>query len=277
MSLFEGVILGIIQGLTEFLPVSSSGHLAIMQHFFGIDGEKILFFAVLLHLGTLVSLVAVYYKILWNLVIELFATIKDLLTGNGLRLKNNETRKLGIMIILASIPTGIIGIIFGDILEELYNSIAAIGISLIITGCFLWLVERMNQRGKNIREMKIKDAFFVGLCQGIAIIPGISRSGATIVGSLFSGLKRETAVTFAFLISVPAILGAAAMEVPAAMAEGLTADIAVPAIAGVIVAAVSGYIAIKTMIRLVSNQKLHIFSYYTWILGFLVLMYSIAG
>lgn len=274
MTLLEGIILGFIQGLSEFLPISSSGHLALVQHFFGVEGEQVLMFAVLLHLGTLLSLIAVYYKILWELIIELFAAVKDLATGKGLQLNNNDTRKLGVMIILATIPTGLIGGLFNDYFDNLYNSIPAIGFSLIITGCFLWLAERMEQRGKNVREMKGTDALFVGLCQGIAIIPGISRSGATIVGSLFSGLNRELAVKFAFLISIPAILGAAIIEAPAAMEEGMASDFAIPIISGVIVAAVSGYIAIRTMIRLVSNKKLYIFSFYTWIVGGLVLLYT---
>lgn len=275
MTLFEGIVLGLIQGLTEFLPISSSGHLAIMQHFFGIDGEKVLFFAAMLHVGTLFSLFAVYYKILWELIIELVATLKDIITGKGLQLNKNVNRKLGVMIVLATIPTGIIGILFNDFFEGLYNSIPAIGISLIVTGCFLWMAERIDQSGKNIREMKTKDALFVGLCQGIAIIPGISRSGATIVGSLFSGLKRELAIKFAFLISVPAILGAVILEAPAAFAEGITAEIALPVVSGILVAAVSGYIAIKAMIRLVSNKKLYVFSFYTWIVGGLVLLYAL--
>lgn len=274
MTLLEGIILGFIQGLSEFLPISSSGHLALAQHFFGVEGEQVLMFAVLLHLGTLLSLIAVYYKILWELIIELFASVKDLATGKGLRLKYNDTRKLGVMIILATIPTGLIGVLFNDYFDNLYNSIPAIGFSLIVTGCFLWLAERMEQRGKNVREMKVTDALFVGLCQGIAIIPGISRSGATIVGSLFSGLNRELAVKFAFLISIPAILGAAIIEAPAAMEEGMASDYVFPIISGVIVAAVSGYIAIRTMIRLVSNKKLYIFSFYTWIVGGFVLLYT---
>jgi len=275
LTLFEGIILGLVQGLSEFLPISSSGHLAIMQHFFGIEGESVLVFAVLLHLGTLISLVAVYYRLLWELILELFAVIKDLITGRGLQISRNENRKLGFMIIVATIPTGIIGVLFNDLFSGLYNSIPAIGICLLITGSFLWLAERMDQRGKDVREMKFRDALFVGLCQGIAIIPGISRSGATIVGSLFSGLNRELAVRFAFLISIPAILGAVVLEAPAAFAEGMAAEVVLPVVAGVIVAAVSGYIAIKTMIRVVSNKKLYIFSFYTWIAGGLVLLYSL--
>ncbi|NLT46876.1 MAG: undecaprenyl-diphosphatase UppP [Clostridiales bacterium] len=274
MTLFEGIILGLIQGLAEFLPISSSGHLAIVQHFFGIEGESVLAFAVLLHLGTLISLVAVYYRLLWELILEFFAVIKDLITGNGLQINKNETRKLGLMIIAATIPTGLIGVLFNDFFSGLYNSIPAVAICLVLTGCFLWLAERMDQKGKNVKEMKFRDALFVGLCQGIAIIPGISRSGATIVGSLFSGLNRELAVRFAFLISIPAILGAVVLEAPAAFEEGMAAEILLPVVAGVVVAAISGYIAIKTMIRVVSNKKLYIFSFYTWIVGGLVLLYT---
>ena len=255
MTLFEGIILGLIQGLAEFLPISSSGHLAIVQHFFGIEGESVLAFAVLLHLGTLISLVAVYYRLLWELILEFFAVIKDLITGNGLQINKNETRKMGLMIIAETIPTGLIGVLFNDFFSGLYNSIPAVAICLVLTGCFLWLAERMDQKGKNVKEMKFRDALFVGLCQGIAIIPGISRSGATIVGSLFSGLNRELAVRFAFLISIPAILGAVVLEAPAAFEEGMAAEILLPVVAGVVVAAISGYIAIKTMIRVVSNKK----------------------
>jgi undecaprenyl-diphosphatase len=274
LTLIESIILGLVQGLSEFLPISSSGHLAILQHFFGIEGESVLAFAVLLHLGTLISLVAVYYRVIWELIIELFATVKDLVTGKGLQINKNETRKLGVMIVVATIPTGLMGVFFNDFFAGLYNSVPAIGFCLIITGCFLWLAERMGQKEKNVREMKITDALFVGLCQGIAIVPGISRSGATIVGSLFSGLNRQLAVRFAFLISLPAILGAVILEAPAAFSEGLDRQMLLIVAAGVATAAISGYIAIKTMIRVVSNKKLYIFSFYTWIAGGLVLLYT---
>jgi undecaprenyl-diphosphatase len=274
LTLIESIILGLVQGLSEFLPISSSGHLAILQHFFGIEGESVLAFAVLLHLGTLISLVAVYYRIIWELILELLATLKDVVTGKGLQINKNETRKLGVMIVVATIPTGLMGVFFNDFFTGLYNSVPVIGFCLILTGCFLWLAERMGKKEKKIREMKFTDALFVGLCQGIAILPGISRSGATIVGSLFSGLNRELAVRFAFLISIPAILGAVVLEAPAAFAEGLDEQMIFSVIAGVAMAAISGYIAIKTMIRVVSNKKLYIFSFYTWIAGGLVLLYT---
>lgn len=276
MTITEGILLGLIQGLAEFLPISSSGHLAILQHIFGIEGDQVLTFAVLLHLGTLISLIAVYYKELWDLILELFATIKDLLTGKGLRMQGNETRTMGVMIIVATIPTAIIGLLMNDFFSGLYNSLASIGVALILTGTVLWIVERLKPGNKSLENMKIRDALLVGLFQSIAIAPGISRSGATIVGSLSAGLNRPLAVKFAFLISIPSILGAAVMEAPAALAQGIETSYILPILSGIIVAAVSGYIAIKTMIRLVSNKKLHIFSYYTWVVGALVLLYVVA-
>ena len=129
MTYFEGIILGLVQGLAEFLPISSSGHLAVLQNFFGIEGESVLMFAVLLHFGTLLSLIAVYWKDLWELIKELFATIKDLCTGRGLRLNSSDTRRLGVMIVIATIPTAIIGLLFDDLFEALYSSNLFIGIS----------------------------------------------------------------------------------------------------------------------------------------------------
>ena len=275
MTLFEGIILGLVQGLAEFLPISSSGHLAILQYFFNIDGEKILSFAVLLHLGTLFSLFAVYYRDIWKLLLELGAVIRDVFNGKGLRINANETRKLGFMIIFATIPTGIIGILLNDFFSSLYNSLTAIAICLLITGTILWIAERLPQAGKDVGRMKYRDAILVGIFQSIAISPGISRSGATIVGGLFSGFNRDLAVKFAFLISIPSILGAVILEAPDAFAEGMDSALIVPVITGVLVAAISGFVAIKTMIRVVTGKKLYVFSFYTWAVGALVLAYTL--
>ena len=277
MSIFESIILGIVQGLTEFLPVSSSGHLALLQHFFNIDGEKVLLFSVMLHMGTLISLIAVYHRTLWDLILELFATIGDLIRGKGLNMEHNETRKLGVMIVVASIPTAIIGVLFNDFFESLYTSITAIGFALILTGAMLFFVESVKRKSRNkiIGDMKIRDAIFVGICQGIAIIPGVSRSGATISGSLMTGLSRDAAIKFAFLISFPTILGAGLLEIPKALITGTAGEEMVTMLAGMIFAAGFGFAAIKTMIKIVSNKKLYIFSAYTGTLGLAVVLYGI--
>ena len=275
MSYFEAIILGLVQGLAEFLPISSSGHLALLQQWFGIQEDKVLLFAVLLHVGTLISGFIVYWRDIAELIVELFLTIKDLCTGKGLRLQERPVRKLGIMIIVATIPTGIIGILFNDLFDSLYNSIIPIGIGLIITGFLLVMAERMGASNRGIEQMNFRNALFIGTVQGIAICPGISRSGSTLFGSLICNLDRKFAVKFVFLISIPSILGSAVMEAPAALESGFDMAQLGPVLVGMIVAAVSGLIAIKTMIKIVSDKKLNYFSYYVWALGLIVTCYGI--
>lgn len=275
MSYFEAVILGLIQGLAEFLPISSSGHLALMQQWFGIEEDKVLLFAVLLHVGTLVSVFIVYWKDVWELIKELGLTIRDIFTGRGLRIQERPTRKLGVMIIVATIPTGIIGILFNDFFNSLYNSVIPVGIGLIITGFLLILAERMGSASRGIQQMNYRNALFIGTVQGIAICPGISRSGSTLFGSLMCNLDRKFAVKFVFLISIPSILGSAVMEAPAAIQSGLEPGQLGPILVGMAVAAISGLIAIKTMIKIVSDKKLSYFSYYVWILGLIVVGYGV--
>ena len=277
MTYFEAVILGLVQGLAEFLPVSSSGHLALLQQFFGIDENKVLLFAVMLHVGTLISVFIVYWKDIWELIVELCLTIKDLCTGKGLRLDERPVRKLGVMIIIATIPTGIIGVLGGDFFDSLYTSIVPIGVGLIITGFLLVMAERMGSSSRGLEKMNFRNAFFIGLVQGIAICPGISRSGSTLFGSLICNLDRKFAVKFVFLISIPSILGSAVMELPDAIEAGVTVAEAGPVIVGMLVAAVSGLVAIKTMIKIVSDKKLSYFSYYVWVVGAFVVMLGIFG
>ena len=274
MTYFEAVILGLVQGLAEFLPISSSGHLALLQQWFGIDENKVLLFAVLLHVGTLISVFIVYWKDIWELIVELCLTIKDLFTGKGLRLEERPVRKLGVMIIVATIPTAIIGLLFNDLFDKLYTSVLPIGIGLIITGFLLILAERTGNSSRGIQRMNFRNALFIGTVQGIAICPGISRSGSTLFGSLICNLDRKFAVKFVFLISIPSILGSAVMEAPDAIKAGFDMAQLGPVLVGMIVAAVSGLIAIKTMIKIVSDKKLSYFSYYVWALGAAVVIYS---
>ncbi len=275
MSYFEAIILGLVQGLAEFLPISSSAHLALLQQFFGIDETKVLLFAVLLHVGTLISVFIVYWKDIWELIVELGMTIRDLCTGKGLRLQERPVRKLGVLIIIATIPTAIIGILFDDLFNGLYTSIIPIGICLIITGFLLFFAERMGNSRRGLQQMNFRNAFFIGLVQGLAICPGISRSGSTLFGSLLCNLDRKFAVKFVFLISIPSILGSAIVETPDAIEAGFDLAQLGPIIVGMAVAAIAGLIAIKTMIKLVSDKKLSYFSYYVWALGAIVVLYGI--
>lgn len=275
MGYIEAIVLGLVQGLSEFLPISSSGHLAVLQSLFEINEDKVIFFAVLLHIGTLVSIFVVYHKDIYALIKELFLLFKDIFTGKGLRIKERPIRKLGIMIIVSSIPTAIMGILFSDYIDKIFGSLTVIAICWIITGFILLFSEKLKNNKKEIESMKYRNAIFIGICQGLAIMPGISRSGSTIVGSLVTGLKREFAVEFAFLISIPAILGSAILEFPKAIKAGIEPSTIGPMIVGFLVAAISGYFAITTMIKIVSKHKMRYFSYYVWIIGLGTFIYSI--
>ena len=276
MTTFQAIILGLIQGLAEFLPISSSGHLALAQHFFGINSDSVLIFAVLLHVGTLISVFIVYWKDILGLIYEFFGTFADLVKTKRFDVNKNATRRMCWLIITATVPTAVIGFLFDEKFEKLYSNVLAIGICLVIKGCILFAAEKWGKNLHGIKNTKFKHAITVGILQGCAIAPGISRSGSTIVGGLACGLKREWAVRFAFLVSIPPILGSVILELPDALAAGtVDSSLTVPILAGVIVSAVSGLIAIKGMIRLVSGKKLTYFSYYTWILGISVIVYSL--
>lgn len=274
MTYFQAIILGIVQGLSEFLPISSSGHLALLQHFFGIQSDNVMMFTVMLHVGTLVSVFIMYWSDIWALIKEFFLMIADLCTGKGLRLKERPVRKLGLMIIWATIPAAIMGLLFNNFFESLNSRLWAIAIGWIITGFMLYFSEKISRNRNGIEEMRFRDGFLIGVLQGIAICPGISRSGSTMVGGLSTGLRREFAVRFAFLISIPTILGAAVMEVPDAMQASASGMAMGPVIMGVIVSAVCGVLAIKAMIKVVIAQKLKWFAYYVWVLGAVILVYS---
>ncbi len=275
LSYAKAVILGLVQGLSEFLPISSSGHLALLQYFFGIDSDNVLIFTVLLHMGTLIAVFIVYWKDIVALLKELCCVIYDIFHGRGLRINHRPERRLGFLIIVASIPTGVIGLLFNDTFESFYSSLTAIGIGLLITGTILKIAEITSAGDKHIMEMKFSNAIFVGIMQGIAITPGISRSGSTLFGGLMCGLDRAFAVKFAFLISIPSILGSFILELGGAISAGTGGIQPGPVIAGVAVAAVSGFFAIKVMIKLVTDKKLSVFSYYTWIIGAFVIIYAL--
>lgn len=275
MTYLQAAILGIVQGLAEFLPISSSGHLALLQYFFGVESDSVLLFTVMMHVGTLVSVFIIYRKDICALLKELCYTIKDLCTGKGPRINANPMRRMGFMIIVATIPTAFIGLLFEDFFESLYASIVAVAMGLIFTGIILLVAERMGRSDKGPMEMKWRHAIFIGIMQGIAICPGVSRSGSTLFGGLIAGLKREFAVEFAFLISIPSILGSVILEAPDAFAGGADASMIGPIILGVILAMISGIVAIKAMIKVVTGKRLFGFSIYVWLVAAAVLAYAL--
>lgn len=274
MTILKAIILGIIQGLTEFLPVSSSGHLAVAQQLLKVPEDRILFFTIMLHIGTLFSIFFVYSEDIAEIIVEFLCLIKETIMGKGFKI-NNEHRKLGIFIIIATIPTGLMGILFGNIFESFFSSTLIIGVALIITGTLLWSAERFNRGNRNVQDMNWLDAAIVGVFQGLAITPGLSRSGSTIVGSLFRGFNKELAAKFSFLVSIPAILGAAVLEFKDVFEFG-TGDISMGVtIVGILTAFISGLFAIRTLINFIKKEKLYYFSFYTWSVGLIVIIVSL--
>ena len=275
MTYLQAVILGLVQGLAEFLPISSSGHLALLENFFGISEENMLFFTVLLHFGTLIAVFVVFWKDIWELLQELVLTIKDLIGRKGLRLDERPVRKLGVMIIVSCIPTAIIGFVFGDLFEGIYSKPVLIAVMLIITGFLLIAAETWGGGNRTAENLNYRNSIFIGIVQGLAIIPGISRSGSTLFASLLCKLDRDFAVKFVFLISIPTILGSLILELPDGIREGLHGEPVGPVIVGVIVAFLSGLFAVKVMLKVVSNKKLKYFSYYLFVVAAAVIIYSI--
>lgn len=275
MTYLQAVILGLVQGLAEFLPISSSGHLAILENFFGIKEDNMLFFAVMLHFGTLLSVFVVFWKDIVELVKELILTIKDLIGKKGLRLEERPIRKLGVMIIVACIPTAIIGFIFGDVFEGIYSKPILIAVMFIITGLLLLAAETWGGGKRNIENLNYRNSIFIGIVQGLAIIPGISRSGSTLFASLLCKLDREFAVKYVFLISIPTILGSLILELPDGIKQGMNGQSWGAVIVGLIVAFLSGLFAVKVMLKVVSNKKLKYFSFYLFALAAAVIIYSL--
>lgn len=273
MNWIEAVWLGVVQGLTEFLPVSSSGHLVLFQHLFGLFEPELLF-DICVHAGTLAAVLIVFYRD----ILEMFKTLAHLpaLTrkagGIGALFSNHPECRLMVMIFIGCIPTAVLGIVFAKMAEELFGTIWMVGVALLITGTFLWFTQRRKAAGRPIKEMRLKDAFMIGLVQGMAIVPGISRSGATISAALYLGVDRELAGRFSFLLAIPAILGALVLGLDSAAFE--TALPAGTILSGSLAAAVVGYLALVVLLKIVKKGQLHRFAPYCWVVGATALIVS---
>ena len=260
------IIQGIIQGITEFLPVSSSGHLSVAQHFMNIGEESVLT-SIVLHLGTLVAVFIAFAPTIWGTIKEFFFTIGDIFTGKFSWKNMNDDRRMMIMVIIATlilVPFSFFKDFFTSMGVD--NDIIFEGCAFIFTSVLLFLSDACVKGLKTGKDMKIKDAVVVGLFQVVALFPGVSRSGSTITSGLFCGLTRQTAVTYAFILGIPAILGSSILEVRDAVAEGVELNIPVLAV-GFAVAAVVGFLCIKLVKIIIKNDKFKVFGIYTLILG----------
>lgn len=261
MDVTSAFLLGALQGLTEFFPISSSGHLVLGQNLLGFKEPEV-FFDICLHIGSLISIFAVFWKDVVAFTLGGVRLPIALLKGE--RLLTTEERAF-LFVFLGSIPTALIGFLAKDYLESLFASIPAVCVNLLITGTLLWLTRYASRRKpKNLGRMHWMDAVVIGCAQGVAIAPGISRSGATISSGLFLGMERDLAVRFSFLLVIPALLGAFVLE-------GRHADFTrmefLPVFVGVATAALTGYITLKVLLRTVRRGSIFLFAPYCWLLG----------
>ena len=275
MNFAEAILLGIIQGLTEFLPVSSSGHLVLLQQLLGLKKAEI-FFDVCVHLGTLVAVIIVFRQEIKNIVTALLRLLS--LAGQKDRMlpmiESDPELKMALLIVIGSIPTALLGLAFSGIADRLFASVFIVGLMLMVTGALLWLThwttKRIQPPGAN--RLTPKNAFIIGIVQGLAIIPGISRSGSTISIGLLLGIKRELAARYSFLLSIPAIVGAGLLSLKEGL-SGTDVIIQIP-LAGAVAAALVGYAALRALLHVVKKGGLYVFAPYCWLVGILAIIFG---
>ena len=271
MSLLSAIFLGLVQGITEFLPISSSGHLAIAQQLLNssVGAEVPGFFDVLLHLGTLFAVFAAYWEDIKDMVVELFCGVRDL-ARHSTPTPVPPARRMILLIIVATLPLFVI-VPFEDQIDALSGNLYFVAAALIVTGFLLFLSDRVPKGRKTAKNATLKDAIAVGIGQAIATCPGISRSGTTITVGCLVGYERSFAVRFSFLMSIPAILGANILSLKDAMETVIWADLPVYLV-GVAVAAVSGYACIRLLKMIAAKGKFGAFAYYCWAVGLVTLV-----
>jgi len=276
MELYQGLVLGVLQGLTEFLPVSSSGHLVLGQNFFGIS-EPALSFDVSVHIGTLVAVLVVFFEQIKAIFVSLGRLIRSAGSMDKIKqaVQEDGDVRFAALIIVGSIPTAIIGLILRNYVDLLFSSLVIVGSMLLVTGTFLWFTRLTPSGGKKVKEIRFRTAFFIGTCQGIAVIPGISRSGATIAAGLFSGVERETAARYSFLLSMPAIVGAELLMLKDSFATGIGFNFIT--LFSTLVAFIVGTLALVVLMRIVKKGRLHLFAPYCWALGAITIILGLVA
>ncbi|MGM9528094.1 MAG: undecaprenyl-diphosphate phosphatase [Oscillospiraceae bacterium] len=276
MTYLMAIILGLVQGVAEFLPISSSGHLSVLQSFFGLKNpeEGNLLFDVLLHLATLVAVCIVYWRDIADMIKEVIGFFRDASHPKPDEGAPKPARRLVLMIIVGTLPLFLI-LPFNDYIEKLTYNTYFIGAAFIFTGIMLFIADRMQNGKKNAGTMTLGNALTIGVCQAIATLPGVSRSGATITAGMTVGLERSFAVKYSFLLSLPAILGANILSLADAVSEGVDSSLIPMYLVGMVVAGVSGYFAIGLVKMLSQKGKFGKFCYYCFFAGITTLVLSV--
>ena len=277
MDIWSAILLGLVQGLAEFLPISSSGHLSVLQNLFHLNSleEGHLFFDVLLHLGTLVSIFICYWKDIKDMVREVFIVLRGGRTVSGELVKQPlPAARLFLMLVIATLPLVLI-VPINDLVEQLYYQTWFIGVAFLLTGCLLYVSDRMTPGTKTEKNIRIRDALIIGCCQCVATIPGLSRSGTTITAGIATGLDRSFAMRFSFLLSIPAVLGANILSIFNAVSEGFETSLLPVYLVGMLAAVVSGIAAIMLMKLISRKNKFGFFTYYCWAAGIVTLVLSL--
>lgn len=273
--MFDGIFLGIVQGLTEFLPVSSSGHLVLASDILMIRSN--LAFITTLHFATLLAVITYFFRDILLLIQKFFIGSLNIITR---RRSINEVYcepyfRISFLLIIGTIPTGIIAIMFKDWFESLFSSVFAVGCFLVLTGALLLMSENISKPRKTEKETSVLDSLVIGVFQGMAVAPGLSRSGATVSASLLRGLNRPLAARFSFLLSIPAVFGATLLELKDIAGLSLKGIGIFTIILGVVSAFISGYFAIKVFMDMIQRKKISVFSYYCFAVGTAVIIRSL--
>ena len=272
MNYLMSILMGFIQGVAEFLPISSSGHLTLFQAFFGMENmeETHMFFTVLLHFGTLISVCIVYWRDIIDMIREFFLGIRALAVRDESVGKPPAARRMVMLIVVATLPLFVM-VFFKNALEQVFSNPILVSCMLLLTGFILFFSDRLARGHKAAKNATVTDALLVGCAQAVAIIPGISRSGATISAGMLRGFDRNFAVRFSFLMSLPAVVGATLLELKDAATAPDFAEQVVPLLpvylVGVVVSAVVGYFAIRLVKSLADKGKFGSFAYYCWAVG----------
>lgn len=287
MSFFEAILLGLIQGITEFFPISSSGHLIIAEQLLGVETDHGVLFHVILHIGTLVAVLLTLKKDVKRLLYSLIGILHDIYFNGKIFLSNawkgqerkyhkilkTQYRKMAVMILISSVFTALIGFMLSNMVAGFTGTLLVAGIGILITGLLLFVAGYSELGVKKPKTASWMSTVTVGACQGVSVVPGISRFGITIVAGMLNGYQKNFAIKYSFLVSIPTVIGAAVLELAKLPGEatGITFGFVMCCIAGAVVAAISGFFAIRTVLWIVKKRSLRVFSYYCFAVGIFVI------